>query len=51
MPSIIMDAVNSGSALDYSTPALRSLSDEQLALVVEYTDMIVLDYLTQHTDR
>jgi len=51
MPPVILAAYEKGAVLNNRHPALSTMTQRELAELLQWSDMIVLDYITGHYDR
>ena len=51
MPTLLVNAYKSGSVLDGRVQALAIMSRDEIIQLIQWTDMIVFDYITGHYDR
>ena len=51
MPALLVNAYKSGSMLDGRVQALSLMSRDEIIQLIQWTDMIVFDYITGHYDR
>jgi four-jointed box protein 1 len=51
MPTLLLSAYESGHPLTYQTNQLYNATADQLTAIVQWTDMIVFDYVIGHYDR
>ena len=51
MPSVILEAFEQNYTLNYTHPDLSHLSANHLSHALQWSDMVVFDYLTGHYDR
>ncbi len=51
IPSILLNAYHTGQTLDHHHPALGRMSSLEISELVQWSDMILFDYITGHYDR
>ena len=51
MPAIMLNAYETGSSLDRHHPAILAMTSAELSELVQWSDMVLFDYITGHYDR
>ncbi len=51
IPSVLLNAYHTGQTLDHHHPALGRMSSLEISELVQWSDMILFDYITGHYDR
>ena len=51
MPKILLDAYEHGKTVDFQHPDLQTMTLDDLTAVLQWTDMMLFDYVTGHYDR
>ena len=51
LPPVILDAYKNNSTLSWNTRAVRQVPVYELADLLQWSDLIVYDYITGHYDR
>lgn len=51
MPPVLLEVYEKNSTLDYRSPSLTNLTADQLADLLQWSDMVIFDYLTGNYDR
>lgn len=51
IPTVILDAYESGYAFNWTHPALRRMTAGQLQVLLQWSDLILFDYITGNYDR
>jgi hypothetical protein len=51
MPDALLEAYEARRALNRSSPRLPSMSSAEFSALVQWSDLILFDYITGHYDR
>ena len=51
MPAVILTAYETGRTLDSNNPVLTSMTSGELAELLQWSDMVLFDYIIGHYDR